>query len=395
MDLFVHRDDVFAEQQESGAYFPVQSQLSELEVSEHLAGFASYGVYVVLPELQLPIRDANDGSGISHVETIRNTVKYVVFDLDTHDEEAQEFLQECCRALVRGNASSLALGTDGFPMLLLERSGNKGSHVWLFFSEPISAAKVRRWLERDFWPRWQEEATQNRWPLEVFPKQDEVATGGFGNLVKLPLGRHAVTGNFSEFVAYDGWASGIEGVVPLPSELVPEVATASVAGRGVSSSRLVQQAGDGPASPFPCVNHIQREGVGKGYREMAMFHLALYWYGHGLDQDQAEEVCNRANENFDPPLTASELRKAVRTAYTGRYAGAKCGTDWLRDVCPGPCQGGWAVFKPSEGSSLKRAEPGSALEVEVVRVTKGDGVTRVQVRHPDSSNAPTLLCEGV
>ena len=380
MDLFVHRTDVFASQQPSGAYFPVREELTEDWVQEHLAGQASYGVYVILPELYLPVRDANDGSGISHVESLQNTVKYVVFDLDTHDPEALEHLTEGCSRLVESTE-----GYEPTRSLLLESSGSKGFHVWLFLSEPVGAAKVRRWIERDFMPWWKGIGT----PLEVFPKQDKVEEGFFGNLVKLPLGRHQVTGNFSEFLPHDGWASGIEDVVPLPVALIPEVVAPAGAERNRGS--LSRSEGSAPAGPFPCVNHIQREGVGKGHRDLAMFHLALYWFGHGLDQDQAEEVCVRANENFDPPLSEREVREKVASAYRGRYASARCGTDWLVDVCPGPCRSGWSV-REVESGQLRRAKENDLVEVKVVKRQNEEGRSRVTVTHPDADNSPTFIC---
>lgn len=389
MELLVHRSDVFAAQQPTGAYFPVREQLTEDWVAEHLAGQASYGVYVIQPEMQLPVMAEDpDGSWfIERFEAVPNTVKYLMFDLDTHEEGAQTHLKECCTRLVSLCQSEASIAQRGLPMLLLESSGNKGTHVWLFFDQPVNAGKVRRWVERDFMPLWDEKAKPNRWPLEVFPKQDEVPEGFFGNLVKLPLGRHAVSGNFSEFLPHEGWATGIEDVVPLPVELVPEVASAV---RGTSPSP-VRASGDGPAGPFPCVNLIQRDGVGQGHRDRAMFHLALYWFGHGLDQDQAEEVCVRANEQFDPPLPEREVRDKVASAYRGRYASARCGTDWLAEICPGPCRSGWSV-REVEAGSLRRSRPDDLVEVKVVRRESDGHRTRVQVSHPDADNSPTFLC---
>lgn len=381
MELFVHRSDVFAAQQGSGAYFPVREELTEDWVLEHLAGQASYGVYVIQPELHTPVLSDALVDGVrtvERIETLKNTVKYVMFDLDTHDPEALEHLIEGVERLVTTHPAG---GSGSFQSLLLEKSGNKGVHVWLFFDQPISAAKVRRWIERDFMPWWAGIGT----PIEVFPKQDEVQEGFFGNLVKLPLGRHAVTGNFSEFLMHSGWASGIDDVVPLPVHLVPDVEPTT------TPSRTTRSVGDGPAGPFPCVNHIQREGVGQGHRDRAMFHLALYWFGHGLDQDQAEEVCVRANENFDPPLPEREVRDKVASAYRGRYASARCGTDWLTDICPGPCRGGWSVREVATGS-LRRARPDDLIEVKVVQRTQDEGRTRVRVTHPDADNSPTFIC---
>lgn len=353
-ELFVHRDDVFAEQQPSGAYFPVRESIADDDIQEHLDGLASYGVYVIRPSDQ--------------------TVKYVLFDLDTHGEQALEML--------KGAVGELVWPAPGPRSLLLERSGSKGWHVWLFLSDPLPARQVRAWLAARF--RWGTDYP----PLEVFPKQDTVSEGGYGNLVKLPLGRHAVSGNLSEFVPVQGWASGIDDVVPLESRLIPAAPAASpLPGRG--SPRGEGRTVGVPSSPFPCIDHILRAGVGEGYRDRAMFHLALYFYGHGLDQDLAEEACIRANENFDPQLTEREVRQKVASAYRGRFASARCGSDWLVEICPGPCREGWSV-RQAQGGTLSRAEPGTTIEVDVVRVTDSDR-KRVTIGHPDADNQPTLV----
>lgn len=373
MELFVHRSDVFSEQQASGAYFPVRQPITTDDVAEHLAGLASYGSYVIRPEDQ--------------------SVRYVVFDLDTHDEAAQHHL-----LLSVGYMLQVALGdeqpegwTEGtFQCSLLESSGNKGTHLWVFLSAPLPAAQVRRWVTRDFMPAWEEKARPANWPIEVYPKQDGVDEGGFGNLVKLPLGKHRVSGNFSHFIRQTGWATSVDDVVPLPAELVPEVVSTGEGGGRRSGERVRPSATDGPCSPFPCVDRIMREGAPQGYRDNAMFHLALYCYGHGIDQDLAEEICVRANEEFDPPMPEREVRSKVSSAYRGRYPSATCGSGWLAELCPGPCKTGWSV-RSTEGGALKSAQPGSTVDVEVVQTVRDEGRTRVTVRHPDADNTPTFL----
>lgn len=227
--------------------------------------------------------------------------------------------------------------------------------------------------------------------IEVFPKQDTVPEGGYGNLVKLPLGKHAVTGNFSKILSSPGWAESVEEVVPLDVHLIPSVPDSDLAPVNSGPNRRERAAGDGPSSPFPCVDFIKNEGVGKGCRDLAMYHLALYYYGHGIDEDVALDLCLRANENFEPPLGEAEVKTKVASAYTGRYVSARCGTDWLADICPGPCNTGWSVRKV-ESSTLARAAVGSVVEVEVERVVKEDGRARITVSHPDADNHPTFLC---
>jgi len=83
------------------------------------------------------------------------------------------------------------------------RSGN-GGHVWLFFSEPVAASDARR-LGTLLLTQ-----TMNRRPEigfksndRLFPSQDMMPSGGFGNLIALPLQRYARELGNSMFVDDD------------------------------------------------------------------------------------------------------------------------------------------------------------------------------------------------
>ena len=80
------------------------------------------------------------------------------------------------------------------------RSGN-GGHVWLFFSEPVAASEARR-LGTLLLTR-----TMNRRPEigfksydRLFPSQDTMPSGGFGNLIAMPLQRAARENGNSVFI---------------------------------------------------------------------------------------------------------------------------------------------------------------------------------------------------
>jgi superfamily II DNA or RNA helicase len=83
------------------------------------------------------------------------------------------------------------------------RSGN-GGHIWLFFAEPVAASEARR-LGTLLLTH-----TMNRRPEigftsydRLFPHQDTMPSGGFGNLIALPLQRHAREKDNSVFVDDD------------------------------------------------------------------------------------------------------------------------------------------------------------------------------------------------
>ncbi len=111
----------------------------------------------------------------------------VDFDGEHWIEDARAFLETC-------------RDVDVPAALERSRSGN-GGHVWLFFSEPLPAAEARR-LGTLLLTR-----TMNRRPEigfksydRLFPSQDNMPSGGFGNLIALPLQRLAREAGNSVFV---------------------------------------------------------------------------------------------------------------------------------------------------------------------------------------------------
>ena len=80
-----------------------------------------------------------------------------------------------------------------FPTML-EFSGRKGFHIWIFFNPSVPANYAQQLVK----------ARLNRIELnfyEVFPKQTELnETRLYGNLVKLPMALHRVNGKRSKIL---------------------------------------------------------------------------------------------------------------------------------------------------------------------------------------------------
>jgi superfamily II DNA or RNA helicase len=73
------------------------------------------------------------------------------------------------------------------PVVERSRSGN-GAHVWFFFNEPVSAATARKmgcYLITETMSRRHELSLDSY--DRLFPSQDTMPRGGFGNLIALPL----------------------------------------------------------------------------------------------------------------------------------------------------------------------------------------------------------------
>ena len=186
LDLFSGREDCFARQwvnKEEGkqGYVPVRRPLDARDVEDHLSGNKTYGIYLMRSD---------------------STVRTAVLDADLEIELRKGKVTRQELGIIRkekiymlGRVEELA-GEAGLTPLV-EFSGGKGYHFWFFFHAPIPAHKVRPVLESI-------SRTLNRdlscFKIEVFPKQDTLSGKGFGNLVKLPLGIHRLTGKRSYFI---------------------------------------------------------------------------------------------------------------------------------------------------------------------------------------------------
>lgn len=345
--LFVHRSDVFAEQDEHGNWSPVRRELTDDDIAEHLEGFVSYGVYVIDPQPPLPPFDGT-------VERIYepNTVSYIVFDLDTYDADALDFLTRAVERLVtHGHGPDPVDHQHFMRCLLLEDSGGKGYHIWLLLSEPVPAAHARAWAEA-IRPQYMRMARlvpegSEPWPaLEIFPKQDAVAEGGFGNLVKLPFGVHGKTHTQSVMKLRHGWATSLEEVVAFPASLIP----VSSAPRERTQA---PERSEGRRAPFACVSKLLESGAPDGCRDKAMYHFARFAFAQGLPDDLVLEWCERVNEKFDPPMEPAQVRIKVRSAGNADAPNPGCSADWLENFCPGGphCYAPWNDRQRSEERS--------------------------------------------
>jgi len=166
-DLFFVREDCYARQYllQNGkkAFACVKEPLTTELLQDHL--------------------DQKDFLGTYNLD-IQNKVKWGVFDFDLNTSD--DF----------SNAKILYsfLKESGFNPLIEKSAGGEFKvHIWIFSKELIPAVQMKDFLER---------ACQKSGvtPHEIFPKQTELDSGGFGNLLKLPLGLHLVTKERSVFL---------------------------------------------------------------------------------------------------------------------------------------------------------------------------------------------------
>lgn len=141
--------------------------LTDEAIARHLAGRVTLGAYLLAAD---------------------NTCKAGVIDCDINKGADPDANRPRCGELARLiYRTCRGMGLSA----LLEDSGNKGYHLWTFFSEPMQAREVQR-LGRLIVSRALEEQEFSGIHAEVFPKQEE--KDHFGNLIKVPLSLHLKTG---------------------------------------------------------------------------------------------------------------------------------------------------------------------------------------------------------
>ena len=145
--------------------------LSEEVIRDHLLGKQTIGVYPLVQD---------------------DTCWFVAVDFDKRSWEADAcaFLKTCYKT--------------GVPAALeRSRSGN-GGHVWIFFTSPIQAALARKLASAVLTRTMEQRYAMGLDSYDrLFPSQDTMPKGGFGNLIALPL-QHGPRENGNSVFVDDG-----------------------------------------------------------------------------------------------------------------------------------------------------------------------------------------------
>jgi superfamily II DNA or RNA helicase len=175
--------------------------LSDAVIYDHLAGEHTVGVYPLLED---------------------DTCHFLAVDFDEAEwrEDAQGFMQSCNEL--------------GVPAALeISRSG-RGAHAWVFFAGRVSARDARR-LGTAVISHTCARTRQLKLVSydRLFPNQDTMPKGGFGNLIALPLQKHSRENGCSVFVDadlsphHDQWAF-LASIQPMaPHDIEPTILRAT------------------------------------------------------------------------------------------------------------------------------------------------------------------------
>lgn len=177
LEYFKGREDYFAIQA-TNSYKPVNRNFSENHLEKHLNKFATFGVYVLTKDSKCNFVCIDIDIPKSELESI-----------DFKDHQLKfKYLKHSLLKILEVFRNELGIDTKS---ILLEETGGRGYHIWLFFEEPIAgnnAVKLYHIIK-----------SFAKFNFEFFPKQASLDGKKLGNLIKLPLGMHQKYGSNSSF----------------------------------------------------------------------------------------------------------------------------------------------------------------------------------------------------
>jgi hypothetical protein len=156
----------------------IDVEFAEILLSEHVTNQISYGLCPIAP-------------GTS-------TCRVACLDLDSHKGEVA-----WPEMVARAEEIALSLELEGAHPHIFRSSGGSGIHIYLTWAEPQDAYSVREWLKAALAPCNFKSGTKGvaHGEVEIFPKQNEVKSDGYGSMFILPLsGRSEPLGDFSSWV---------------------------------------------------------------------------------------------------------------------------------------------------------------------------------------------------
>ena len=302
-ERLIQRVDLYPIQLDEGGYTVVRKSLTDDVIRQHVTGQLTLGLY--------PAPDS--------------TTKWLCVDVDTLEHSALRMLwRRLCQLQIP---------------YLTEFSGRKGYHIWVFFQKPVQNRTARE-LGRLVTP-----------DHEIFPKQDVIAEGGLGNLVKAPLGIHRVTGKRCLFVGRDMKvlpdqlkALDKQGTID-PTQVLrrhgPNMARRFDRAHAMQSADADEtSAKDAAYFSLPiikdCVRKAIQTGVDEGGRNQVGYIIATELRRIGMPMHAATHILRTVwNRRNRPVLDCREIACFIRSAYYAPSYTFGCHSEGrLREVLP-------------------------------------------------------------
>jgi hypothetical protein len=301
-------------------YHPIEVPLSLESLQAHLDGDVTLGSYQLV-----------QGA---------NVVRWLGWDVDSSKlNKAREMAQKILKHLTN------------IPHAV-EFSGRKGYHILIFLKDPIPASSAKKITE---WVREVEGlASIGESHVECFPKQDRLSRSRpKGNLIKLPLGEHPKSHDFSRFVdPLNGWENG------------PELNAEEILNYRTELADLEAIMDEGPDAMEQVVELLCDYWVDGKRHDLSLF-LCGFLANEGWTESNVKELVTAlVNRTGDDDLY--NRIETVETTYERHRDGKSVrGRQGLGEFLPAS-----ALQKLTELSSMIKA-PNTVAQVDDIRYMKG------------------------
>ena len=309
--LFSGRSDVYGTYDPvSGKSRQVKAPVTDRVLHDHLAGKQPYGVYLL----------------------VEDRTQAIVVDFDEDDPTpGMDFLK-----------AAEHYGLHAY----IERSKSKGHHVWMWFTLPgVFAAKARRVVLHIL-------AELGFEGVEIFPKQDRLPDGQYGNFINCPLNGRLVQVERTVFLdptnglkPHSNQWDFLEGVQRVAEKTLDEIIEVnglerSPPGMPVSARQGEEQTLRSFGLP-PCARRMLTEGVTENQR-VACFRLAVGLRKAGVPLDAALAALNiwalkNQPENGKGIISRQEVMAQAASAYSKPYRSCGCDDPAVAPYCGTGC----------------------------------------------------------
>ena len=308
-------------------YAPVKQPLTEQILQQHLDGNITLGAYQLNAE---------------------NNVNFIAWDIDSKTkEEARKYAEQIIQQL------------KDIPYAV-EYSGGKGYHIIIFLSAPMKAQRAKQVAEfiRDSTGIPKTGASH----VEVFPKQAELKKSvPYGNLLKIPLGVHPKTHNWSKFIdPENGWEAGeaLDPIVILQHRADPKEVEKLLRAEDRDPQRLIAEL----IAPYWT----------EGERHNLSFYLAGYLAHLGWGMQAAEEVIQEIAVLAGDPEPINRIN-ATRDTFRAVSEGKTVkGYSGLNELLPG------AVLRTLTEYATKVITPTFVKQIDNIRLQKGANFEKIR-----------------
>jgi group II intron reverse transcriptase/maturase len=300
--LFKGREDFFARQwiDEKGrrGFSPEDHPLSLAEIKNHFDGKETLGLYLL-----------NE----------KDRVSLSVIDIDIDQKALLEYAKDeeeykKLHRLTHQDAVRIASVCDelGIPVLI-EDSGYKGRHLWVFFTSPIQAKLARIFLKFII-ERAGKPSSGIHW--EIFPNCDKLKGKGFGPLIKLPLGIHKRTSRRCLFLDREGnplpeQMTALSQIKQITQQKVEEILlTYTVKPRATALKKEEPPLVESLLSGCTVINYLVNKAIKTHYLNNSERVTLLYTLGH-LGQEGKDFLHKVISNciNYDYDFTEKKIKK--------------------------------------------------------------------------------------